>query len=189
MRTRPGWSRSLAITGWSSSSPKRRAKATCSARVMSWSRRNRTLCFNSSPLISANRASSRAASPRFTSDSSAPMLQVSSSTLIEVFGTPLRDTAGAVLLLERVCGVMSFIPPPGALASRGDRRVGAHRELANEFVRLRPLAEAGGWVEMTDVADVHEPAAPRLRQLGDAFEAAERIVATRCDDAREEQRL
>ena len=31
-------------TGWSSSSPKWRANATCSARVMSWSRKNRTLC-------------------------------------------------------------------------------------------------------------------------------------------------
>src|SRR5262245_34181265 len=156
---------------------------------MSWSRRNRTLCLSSSPLISANSASSRAASPRFTSDSSAPMLQVSGSTLIEVFGAPLRDTAGAVLLLERVCRVMSFVPRPSASASSRDCRVGGRRQLANEFVRLRPLAEAGGWVEMTDLPDVDEPAAPRLGQLGDALEATQRIVATRCDDAREGQRF
>ena len=65
MRTRPGCSGSLPATGWSSSSPKRRAKATCSARVMSWSRKNSTLCFSSRARISATRSASRAASPRF----------------------------------------------------------------------------------------------------------------------------
>ena len=53
MRTRPGWSGSLPATGWSSSGPNRSARATCSARVMSWSRKNSTLCCSSSALISA----------------------------------------------------------------------------------------------------------------------------------------
>src|SRR5574343_643347 len=76
MRTRPGWSGSLPATGWSSSSPKRRAKATCSARVMSWSRKNTTRCFSKAVLIWANRSASRLASPRFTPLISAPMAGV-----------------------------------------------------------------------------------------------------------------
>ena len=66
MRTSPGWSGSLPATGWSSSSPKWRAKATWSARLMSWSRKKITLCFSSSARISPMRSASRAASPMFT---------------------------------------------------------------------------------------------------------------------------
>jgi hypothetical protein len=47
--------RIAAATGVISSSPKRRAKATCSARVMSWSRRNSTLCWTSNRRSSWNR--------------------------------------------------------------------------------------------------------------------------------------
>ncbi len=83
MRTSPGFSGSLPATGWSSSSPKWRAKATCSARVMSWSRKNSTLCASSSARISATRAGSRDATPRSTLESSAPIAQVSGSTRIE----------------------------------------------------------------------------------------------------------
>src|SRR4030095_12935867 len=83
MRTSPGLSGSLPATGWSSSSPKCRANATCSARVMSWSRKNRTLCFSSSARISATRPGSREATPRFTFESSAPIVHVSGSTLME----------------------------------------------------------------------------------------------------------
>src|SRR2546421_1611924 len=90
MRTSPGWSRSLAITGWSSSSPKRRANATCSARVMSCPLRNSTLCASSSERTSAKSSSSRDASPSEMPDSSAPIVQVSRSTLIEsLVGSPL----------------------------------------------------------------------------------------------------
>src|SRR5262245_25588861 len=80
MRTRPGCSGSLPATGWSSSSPKRRAKATWAARLRSLSRRNRTLCWSGCCLIGADRPSARTASPRFTPLISAPMAQVSCST-------------------------------------------------------------------------------------------------------------
>src|SRR5215510_11742771 len=95
MRTRPGWSGSLPATGWSSSCPKCRANATCSARVMSWSRKKRTLCLSRRARTSATRSGSREATPRFTLLSSAPMAQVSCSTLIELFSAPARTTAGA----------------------------------------------------------------------------------------------
>ena len=94
MRTRPGFSGSLPATGWSSSSPKWRAKATCSARVMSWSRKNSTRCLSSSARISATSAGSRDATPRLTLLSSAPMAQVSGSTLIESGSDAARTTAG-----------------------------------------------------------------------------------------------
>src|SRR6185369_2027402 len=83
MRTSPGWSGSLPATGWSSSSPKKRAKATCSARVMSWSRKKSTLCASSRARISSMRAGVREAIPMFTFESSAPMVQVSGSTRME----------------------------------------------------------------------------------------------------------
>ena len=46
-------------------------------------------------MIAANSASSRDASPRFTSCNSAPIAQVSGSTLIEDSSAPARTTAGA----------------------------------------------------------------------------------------------
>src|SRR5262245_15169102 len=95
MRTKPGFSGSLPATGWSSSSPKWRAKATCSARVMSWSRKKSTLCFSSSARISAIRPGSREATPRFTLESSAPMAQDRGSTLIKYGSGTDGTTAGA----------------------------------------------------------------------------------------------
>ena len=104
MRTSPGGPGSLPGTGWSSSSPKWRANATCSARVMSWSRKNSTLCFSSSARISAMRSASRAAAPRLTLQSSAPIVQVSGSTLIE----PCRATCAGAGVAVAVA-VMSFL--------------------------------------------------------------------------------
>src|SRR3954463_16416730 len=80
MRARPGWSGSLPTTGWSSRGPNRSASATCSARLMSWSRRKSTLYCSSSARSSAKRSSSRAASARLTWRSSAPMVAVSGAT-------------------------------------------------------------------------------------------------------------
>src|SRR3954451_24523920 len=80
MRTRPGCSGSLPATGWSSRGPKRSASATCSARVMSWSRTKSTLYCSSSALSSANSRWSREASARLTWRSSAPMVAVSGAT-------------------------------------------------------------------------------------------------------------
>src|SRR4051794_10625054 len=80
MRTRPGCSGSLPATGWSSRGPKRSASATCSARVMSWSRTKSTLYCSSSALSSANSRWSREASARLTWRSSAPMVAVSGTT-------------------------------------------------------------------------------------------------------------
>src|SRR5438552_11617071 len=94
MRTRPGCSGSLPATGWSSSSPNWRAKATCSARVMSWSRKNSSRCLRRSARISAARPASREAAPRFTWLSPAPIAQVSGSTLIESGSEPARTKAG-----------------------------------------------------------------------------------------------
>ena len=50
---------------------------------MSWSRKNSTLCLSSSARISATSPASREATPRFTLESSAPIVQVSGSTLME----------------------------------------------------------------------------------------------------------
>src|SRR5215471_18051851 len=47
---------------------------------MSWSRKNSTLCLSSSARISAISPGSRAATPRWTSPTSAPIEQVSGST-------------------------------------------------------------------------------------------------------------
>ena len=74
---------SLPATGWSSSGPNRSASATCSARVMSWSRTNSTLYCSSSASISANSCRSREASARLTRRSSAPMVAVSGTTSID----------------------------------------------------------------------------------------------------------
>src|SRR5262252_1502423 len=95
MRTRPGFSGSLPATGWSSSSPKWRAKATCSARVMSWSRKKSTRCFSSRARISATSSGERDAMPRLTLLSWAPIAQVSGSTFIESGSAAARTTAGA----------------------------------------------------------------------------------------------
>src|SRR4051812_34602081 len=83
MRTRPGWSGSLPATGWSSSGPNRSASATCSARVMSWSRTKRTLYCSSNALSSAKSPASRDAAARLTRRSSAPIVAVSGTTSIE----------------------------------------------------------------------------------------------------------
>src|SRR5574337_54559 len=135
MRTRPGCSGSLPATGWSSSSPTRRATPTCSARVMSWSRRNKTLCVSRSALISANSASSRAASPRLTPDSSAPMAQVRGSTLIELCSTPGRTKAGASGC-ARVVWFMQMSPMEKwveeSAGVRGPLSAGKNRELNDE---------------------------------------------------------
>src|SRR4051794_9442247 len=98
MRTSPGWSGSLPTAGWSSSSPKRRAKATCSARLMSWSRRNSTLYLSSSDFISAKSVASRAASARLALDNCAPILQVSGSAWIDPSDCA-RTKAGVVAIV------------------------------------------------------------------------------------------
>src|SRR4051812_17925431 len=97
MRTRPGCSGSLPATGWSSSGPKRSARATCSPRVMSWSRKNRTLYCSSRSRISAKRPASREAWARLTLRSSAPIVAVWGRTSIEPVPT-WNDgkTAGSV---------------------------------------------------------------------------------------------
>ena len=59
-----------------------RANATCSALLISWSRRNSTLCASSASLIAPNRSSFVTASARLTPTSSAPMCVVSFSTFI-----------------------------------------------------------------------------------------------------------
>src|SRR5262245_32256944 len=139
MRTRPGFSGSLPATGWSSSCPKCRANATCSARVMSWSRKKRTLCLRSKARISATRSASREATPRFTLLSSAPMLQVSCSTLIELFSAPARTTAGAPC--SDLVSTMFVIAcsPARSRATRLDRleRSGAPCTAAHTLRRLR----------------------------------------------------
>src|SRR5690349_9612661 len=84
MRTRPGCSGSLPATGWSSSGPNRSASATCSARVMSWSRKNRTLYCSSRACSSANSSASRDARARLMLRSSAPMVAVMGTTSIEL---------------------------------------------------------------------------------------------------------
>src|SRR3954454_1196064 len=83
MRTRPGCSGSLPATGWSSSGPKRSASVTCSPRVMSWSRKKRTLYCISRSLISSKRPASRAASARLTLRSSAPIVAVRGKTSMD----------------------------------------------------------------------------------------------------------
>src|SRR3954469_16678192 len=83
MRTRPGFSGSLPATGWSSSGPNRSASETCSPRVMSWSRKKRTLYCSSRSLISAKRPASREAWARLTLRSSAPIVAVRGKTSIE----------------------------------------------------------------------------------------------------------
>src|SRR5690349_16314072 len=95
MRTSPGCSGSLPATGWSSSSPKWRANATCSARLMPWRRKKRTRCFINSARISATSPTSRDAAPRSTLRSSAPIAHVSGSTWIEP-RLAARTTAVAV---------------------------------------------------------------------------------------------
>src|SRR5215470_5908094 len=50
---------------------------------MSWSRKKTTLCLSSSARISATSSGERDATPRLTFESSAPIVQVSGSTLIE----------------------------------------------------------------------------------------------------------
>ena len=60
-------------------------------------------------------------------------------------------------------------------------------ELRDERFRPRPLAESRGRVQMADGAEVHERAAPIARQLLDARERCQRIIAARRDDAGEGQ--
>jgi hypothetical protein len=61
---------------------------------MSWSRKNSTRYFSSRARISAVRSASREAAPRSTLDSSAPIVQVIGSTLMEFFREPALTTAG-----------------------------------------------------------------------------------------------
>jgi hypothetical protein len=57
-----------------------RANATCSAREISWSRKNSTLCRNSSVRMSCINAASREAAPRSPLVISAPIAQVRGTT-------------------------------------------------------------------------------------------------------------
>src|SRR6185369_7116018 len=130
MRTRPGLSGSLPATGWSSRSPKRRANATCSAREMSWSRKNRTLWRIHSSWISPRSASSCTASARLTFEISAPMAQVSGSTRIESRMAPGRTMAGAAV----DCVVIGFLLLLLPASNDEDRRA---RGLARLEVAVR----------------------------------------------------
>jgi hypothetical protein len=77
---------------------------------MSWSRKNSTLYFKSSALISDMSAGSRDAAPKLTLLSSAPMLQVSGSALIEFCSVPADMIAGAVRVEEfAVARAMVFL--------------------------------------------------------------------------------
>src|SRR5262245_1679637 len=136
MRTRPGWSGSLPATGWSSRSPKWRANATCSARVMSWSRKNSTRCLSSSARISATSPASRDATPRLTLESSAPIVHVIGSTLIE---PRFETTAGA----SRTVAVVMLFPWVSVSSNHEDRRACrlARFEIAMRLHRiLQPVA-------------------------------------------------
>ena len=106
--------------------PKRRAKATCSAREKCWSRRNSTLYFSSSARISANSASSRDASPRSTPESSAPIAA----------GQRIDCDRG------RVCHGSRLWLACWRSDRRGRGALG--RELADELFGARPFAEARG---------------------------------------------
>src|SRR3954453_23042437 len=108
MRTRPGWSGSLPATGWSSSGPNRSARATCSPRVMSWSRTKRTLYCSSSARSSANRSASREAAARLMPRSSAPMLAVSGTTSMALVPTRNegRSSRSTVWPMTVVTGVL-----------------------------------------------------------------------------------
>src|SRR6516164_5817577 len=166
MRTRPGLSGSLPATGWSSSLPKCRAKATCSARVMSWSRKKSTLCLSRSARISATSSGVREATPRLTFDNSAPIVHVSASTLIE---PRVAMWAGAA-----VVSVIMFISPEVVVfvSDHEDRR-------ACRLPGFEVAVCLRGVVEPVLLIDL-DPDAPR----GDVTEhfARERVLLRRIGD-------
>src|SRR5690606_41389446 len=60
--------RRLSDLGWTTRSPKRRAKASCSASVRNWPRKNSTLCRSTAWCTSANCSSVRSPHPRRRDD-------------------------------------------------------------------------------------------------------------------------
>src|SRR5215207_9301295 len=171
MRTRPGCSGSLPATGWSSSGPKRSARATCSARVMSWSRKKRTLYWRSSDRSSAKSSSSREAWARLMLLSCAPIFAVSGATSIALGptrneGHASRSVVGSVTVMVFLLAVVGA----GLEGEDGGADAPAGLEVA---VRLDGVVEGVALVDR-DVdaagADVVEQLAGQgraLRGVGD----------------------
>src|SRR5690349_15139440 len=65
----------------------------------------------------------------------------------------------------------------------------AAREAADEFVGARPGAEAGGRIEVADLAEVHQLAAPVAGQHFEALVTCQRVVAAGREDAGEGETL
>ena len=117
-----------------------RAKATCSARVMSWSRKNSTLCCSSSARISAKRPSSREASARLTLRSSAPMVAVSGSTSIALGADAERR---ARLGLERCWSMTGHGCSPCGGGAGGGVRTRGRRPTSRRCGRTRGRGAPG----------------------------------------------
>src|SRR6516162_6719019 len=79
---------------------------------MSWSRKNSTLWVRSRARSSATSPASREATPRLTLLNSAPIAQVSGSTLMQERSTPGRTTAGAAGASASVVVVLMAWPLP-----------------------------------------------------------------------------
>src|SRR5690348_1211209 len=178
MRTRPGWSGSLPATGWSSSGPKRSARATCSPRVMSWSRKNRTLYCSSSSRSSAKRPESREAWARLTLRSSAPIVAVWGTTSIDPVPT-WNDgkTSGSMRSWTTLFMTFSFSAGVGMSGSGAgfegeDRRpdAAAGLEVAvreNGVLEAVPLVDLDRDAAGADVAEELAGQGRALRRVGD----------------------
>src|SRR5688572_30702429 len=84
------------------------------------------------------------------------------------------------------------VSPSTNVSSVSDRRRSRRNnvgqaELVNQLLRSRPLAETGCRIQMPDVAEVDQPAAPCTRQPLDTVKPCERVVAACCNDAEERE--
>ena len=64
----------------------------------------------------------------------------------------------------------------------------ARRQLFDMRHRPRPLAEAGRRIQVSDAAEIHQPAAPGPREFARALQPRQRVVLAGHDDGRERQR-
>src|SRR4051794_23683071 len=189
MRTRPGCSGSLPATGWSSSGPNRSASETCSPRVMSWSRKKRTLYCSSRSLISAKRPASREAWARLTLRSSAPIVAVRGKTSIESVPTwNDGNTSGSVRSWTTLFMTFSF--SAGVVVVSGAGLEGEDRR-ADAAARLEVAVGGDGVLEGVALVDLDRDAAgadvvEELPRQGRALRGVGDVVGERraCDEQR-----
>ena len=144
---------------------------------MSWSRRNSTLCLSSSARISANERRRRARRRRgSTFESSAPIVQVSGSTLMEPRVAAMRAEVRFAVASGLVSGCPGSAVYARSVRSSDDenRRAGglAGFEVA---MRLRRILQLVALVDLDpdpaggDVVEQLAAQAPLLRGIGDVI--------------------